>query len=86
MIDPDAIEILKERPEWQELAAHVEQAVATLDRVSDIKLHDKDALAVETLARIRAIEVLKAVLEPFGFTIGKTPNKKRHAIKKHGLG
>lgn len=85
MISPEAIKHLKGQPEWEALEAHLNECIKHLDKVSDIPPLSKDDLATETLARIRAIETLKQILEPFGFEVESRGNFSDFMKRKHGV-
>lgn len=65
MIDPKIVAAMKKRPDWAAIERHLFDAVNSLDTITGIKGTDDRAIALETLARQRAIEKLKEILEPF---------------------
>lgn len=64
MIAPETIQRLRQMREWVAVEEYIEATIDTLDRTSDIKGDDR-AIAVEVLARKRAVEKLKEILQPF---------------------
>lgn len=62
----DFIKVLLRSKEGQALIKGVQKEIDRLDSISDMKeIQDPQALAVETLGRKRAREVLKEILKPF---------------------
>lgn len=85
MITHESIKRLRDLPEWHELTRHIEVSMLELDRVSDIEVKGADAIATETLGRKRALEVLKAILEPFGFAPMQTSDLSKRTASRSGL-
>lgn len=56
--------LLENVPELRELIEFINSEVKKLNDLSDIKLTDDREIAVEVLARQRAIETLERILEP----------------------
>lgn len=56
---------LKTSPEWQALAAYIEDELHSLSLTAGIDFTDKEAAAIEGRARQLAEEKLKKILEPF---------------------
>ena len=64
MISNETIKIIKNRPEFSELLKHLAEEVVKLNSLSEMKELPFDELASEVLARMRAYETLKGILEP----------------------
>ena len=66
-IPPELISSLVKSKEGQFFFTEVKREIMRLDSVSAMKtdFNDPQAIAVETLARRRAIDLLKEILKPF---------------------
>lgn len=86
MISRETAEKLKRLPEWQEAVLHILAQRSRLNSLDDIKTitHD-EGLGVETLARIRAIEIIDAILEPFRFSEDRPHGLQRDTRERTGL-
>lgn len=64
MISREVIQKLRQSREWLTVQKHIVRSIEALDRTADIDGDDR-AIAVEVLARKRAVEKLREILEPF---------------------
>lgn len=63
----DFIEVLLRSKEGQTLIVGVKAEILRLDSIGEMKINfeDRDAIAIETLGRKRAKEILQGILQPF---------------------
>jgi hypothetical protein len=85
MMDKDIAESLKKRPEWKAFEKHVAEKIRDLDRVSNIHSASPDQLITETMGRIRALEIVRDIFEPFDITPTQKSDAQKKAEEKHGL-
>ena len=65
MLNPElARKLVDERPEMQEFITHVLEESMKLNTIEDIGMVDINDIAVEVLARKRALEKLTEILSP----------------------
>jgi|TARA_R100001530_G_scaffold1410_1_gene2551 hypothetical protein len=63
-MDKEAIKALKESVHFQEFVKYIRQHIESLDRATDIQGASNEQIATEVVARVRAVDTLKVILDP----------------------